>query len=246
MVTGHAFEDAVARAKVMPGLGVGLHLVLVEGKPALPASQVPDLVDGSGRFRTNMAAAGVDFFFRPAVRRQLGAEIEAQFARFAATGLPLDHVNAHKHFHLHPTVAALILRIGRRYGLNAARAPVEPHGLLASLEPVRTSLADRIAAPWARRLQHRLRQAGLTVPDRVLGLAWTGAMAPERVQRLIAALPLGLSELYLHPATGAYPGSAPGYAYAQELAALTDGAVREEVARRGIELVRFADVRKDG
>ena len=66
---------------------------------------MPDLVDGSGNFRTDMARAGAAMFFLPRVRRQLEAEIEAQFAAFAATGLPLDHVNAHKHFHLHPTIA---------------------------------------------------------------------------------------------------------------------------------------------
>ena len=42
------------------------------------------------------------------LRAQLRAEIEAQFAAFEATGLALDHVNAHKHFHLHPTIAGLL------------------------------------------------------------------------------------------------------------------------------------------
>src|ERR1700761_7238600 len=130
MVAGDAAADAMARAKRLPTLGVGLHLVLVEGRPMLPASQVPDLIDATGHFRTNMALAGVNFFFRPQVRRQLAAEIEAQFAAFAATGLPLDHVNAHKHFHLHPTIAGLILSIGARYGLAAARAPIEPADIL--------------------------------------------------------------------------------------------------------------------
>ncbi|MGN6123668.1 MAG: ChbG/HpnK family deacetylase, partial [Sphingomonas oligoaromativorans] len=87
MVAGDAAGDAVARAKRLPALGVGLHLVLVEGRPMLSAREVPDLVDETGHFRTNMALAGVNFFFRPSVRRQLAAEIEAQFAAFHATGL---------------------------------------------------------------------------------------------------------------------------------------------------------------
>ena len=39
------------------------------------------------------------------MKRQLAREVAAQFAAYAATGLPLDHVDAHQHFHLHPTVA---------------------------------------------------------------------------------------------------------------------------------------------
>ena len=56
-----------------------------------------------------MVRAGMRFFFRPPARRQLAAEIRAQFAAFAATGLTLDHANAHKHFHLHPTIARLLI-----------------------------------------------------------------------------------------------------------------------------------------
>jgi hopanoid biosynthesis associated protein HpnK len=242
MVAGDAAADAVARAKRLPSLGVGLHLVLVEGRPMLAARDVPDLIDASGRFRQNMARAGVDFFFRPKVRHQLGREIVAQFEAFAATGLPLDHVNAHKHFHLHPTIAGLILKIGARYGFAAARAPIEPVAVLAGIEPIRRGLADRIASPWAKAVARRFRRAGLVVPDQVFGLAWSGHMTTGRVTALIAALPAGLTELYCHPATDdSYPGHAPGYAYRAELAALIDPGVRQAITDRGIALGRFAD-----
>jgi hopanoid biosynthesis associated protein HpnK len=242
MVAGEAASDAVERAKRLSDLGVGLHLVLVEGRPILPPECVPDLVNADGCFHENMAKAGVRFFFSATVRRQLAMEIEAQFAAFAATGLPLDHVNAHKHFHLHPTIAGLILRIGRQYGLAAARAPVEPHHVLAGIEPVARGLAERVAAPWARVTRNRFVKAGLVVPDQVFGLAWSGAMTSKRVRALIDRLPHGLSELYLHPATDdAYPGHAPGYRYREELAALTDAGVRQAAARHDVRLGRFAD-----
>lgn len=243
MVAGNAAADAVERARRLPRLGVGLHLVLVEGRPVLPPDQVPDLVDASGHFRTNMAAAGANFFFRPHVRRQLRREIAAQFEAFAATGLPLDHVNAHKHFHLHPTIAGLVLEIGRRHGLRAARAPVEPGAVLRRIEPVRRSLAERVALPYARHLARRLRRAGVAVPDHVFGLAWSGHMTAPRVEALIRHLPAGTSELYVHPATaGGWPGAAPGYDYVGELAALLAPGVRQAIAERGVALARFADV----
>jgi hopanoid biosynthesis associated protein HpnK len=242
MIAGEAAEDALIRARHMPKLGVGLHLVLVEGRPTLPAGQVPDLVDDRGLFRTNMALAGANMFFRPKVRRQLAAEIEAQFAAFHATGLPLDHVNAHKHFHLHPTIAGLILSIGARYGLAAARAPIEPADILSGIEPVPQTLAGRIAAPYARSVANRFRVAGLVVPDRVFGLAWSGHMTARRVRALIECLPPGLTELYCHPATeDDYPGSAPGYEYRAELAALVDPVVRGAIVQRDVTLGSFTD-----
>ncbi|HEY5083246.1 MAG TPA: ChbG/HpnK family deacetylase, partial [Rhizomicrobium sp.] len=98
-----------------------------------------------------------------------------------------------------------------------------------------------VTAPWAKFSRARLRAAGLRVPDQVFGLAWSGAMTPARLAGLIAHLPEGLSEIYMHPATGPYPGSAPGYQYAAELAALTDPALAASLTAAGIKTGGFAD-----
>jgi hopanoid biosynthesis associated protein HpnK len=241
MVAGNAAGDAVARARNLPRLRVGLHLVLVEGRPVLPARAVPDLVDNKGFFRTDMARAGAAMFFLPHVRRQLAAEIEAQFAAFEATGLVLDHVNAHKHFHLHPTIASLIVTIGAAHGAKGARVPLEPQAVLARIEKHQPSGVVALTAPFARLLRRRFQRAGITAPDQVFGLAWSGAMTPDRVAGLIEHLPDGLSEIYLHPATGNYPGCAPGYLYARELAALTDPGLPALMAAKDIHLGGFAD-----
>ena len=134
MVGAPAAHDAIARARACPDLRVGLHLVLADGAPVLPPRAIPDLVDAGGRFGNRMVRDGVRFFALPRVRRQLALEIHAQFEAFAASGLALDHVNAHKHFHLHPTVLGLIIDIGRRHGLRAVRLP-RAGGLPPWLQP---------------------------------------------------------------------------------------------------------------
>jgi hopanoid biosynthesis associated protein HpnK len=241
MVAAPHAADAVARAKAVPSLRVGLHLVLVEGKPVLPARAVPDLVDATGHFRTDMARAGAAMFFLAGVRRQLAAEIAAQFAAFAATGLTLDHVNAHKHFHLHPTIASLIVKQAAAHGVKGARVPLEPQGVLARIEPHRAPGVVALTAPFARALRGRFRRAGIAAPDSVFGLAWSGAMTAPRLKGIVDNLPEGLSEIYLHPATGPYPGCAPGYAYAEERAALLDSAVVAATKAPDIRLGGFCD-----
>jgi hopanoid biosynthesis associated protein HpnK len=241
MVSGAASADAVRRARAMPKLRVGLHLALVEARPVLPASAVPDLVTSNGNFRNDMARAGAAMFFFPQVRGQLEAEMEAQFAAFAATGLQLDHVNAHKHFHLHPTIGALIVKLGKKHGARGARVPVEPQTVLGKIEAHGASAVAALTAPFALALRGRFKAAGIVVPDQVFGLAWSGAMRPERLVGLITHLPDGLSEIYMHPATGDYPGSAPGYAYPAELAALTDPRMAGLIAQKDIRLGGFAD-----
>src|SRR5205823_345792 len=90
MVNGAAAEDAVARARRLPSLRVGLHLVLVDGPPVLRPERIPDLIDAQARLRSDLVRVGVAMFLRPKARRQLAAEIEAQFRAYRATGLPLD------------------------------------------------------------------------------------------------------------------------------------------------------------
>jgi len=180
MVTAPAAADAVARARQLKSLRVGLHLVLIDGFPVLPPEQLGGLVQPDGRFDDNPLCAGLRFFRMPGVRRRLAAEIRAQFEAFRATGLALDHVNAHKHMHLHPTVARLVVEIGRDYGMRAVRLPAEPADALRQAFP-----GERVPAGPPRfavaALRRRLRRAGMAMNDQVFGIAWSGAMVEERI-----------------------------------------------------------------
>jgi len=241
MVSAPATADAIGRARRMPSLRVGLHVVLVEGRPVLPASAVTHLVDGSGVFRSDMGALGTVISFSRQARRQLAAEITAQFAAFRATGLTLDHCNAHKHFHLHPVVGGLIAAIGSRFGLRAARIPLEPLQVLRKIEPQTPWAPVRLTAPFALLLRRRFRAAGLVAPDRIFGLQWSGEMTRERLSGLIRNLPNGLSEIYVHPATGPFPGAAPGYHYREEFDALMAADVVVASRDSSLRLGGFSD-----
>jgi chitin disaccharide deacetylase len=244
MVGGPAAADAVARARRLPSLRVGLHVVLVEGSPLTDPSQIPDLLDAGGRLRNDLARYGAEIAMRPSLRRQAAKEIAAQFEAYESTGLPLDHVDAHRHFHLHPTVAGLILSIGRQYGMCALRVPVEPRHIIAGIDPRARQSASRITAPWAAWLRRRAQQAGLTTADAVFGFAWSGAMTAPRLAALVGRLPAGVVEIYLHPAvTDAFPGAAAGYRYAEEFAALCDSACVAAVRRSSHALGGYGNAR---
>jgi hopanoid biosynthesis associated protein HpnK len=232
MVGAPAAADAVARARRLPSLRVGLHLVLADGAAVLPREKIPALLNAHGCFGDDMASDGVRFFFLPHVRRQLEAEIRAQFEAYAATGLPLDHVNAHKHFHLHPTVLSLMLRIGRDFGLRAVRLPAE-------------ATAPTLLRPWLRLLAQRLDKAGIAHNDQVVGVAQSGRMNEAVLLETLDRLPAGVTEIYTHPATvsgSVIAPSMPDYRHAEELAALLSPRVRSAVEKLGIPRGGFSDV----
>jgi hopanoid biosynthesis associated protein HpnK len=168
----------------------------------------------------------MNYFFRPAIRRQLAAEIRAQFEAFAATGLTLDHANAHKHMHLHPTIGRLMIEIGHDYGLRAIRIPAEPASLAQST-------GNRLLRHWCRVLRAQARHAGLATNDHLLGLTQTGHMTLDAVNAALQDLPPGLTEMYFHPATRRDPALIqlmPGYDHRGEHAALMAASIPPDIA----------------
>jgi hopanoid biosynthesis associated protein HpnK len=225
MVGERAAAEGVAVARRNPGLAVGLHLTLTDGWPVLPPARIPALVGADGRFRDDMAGLGLTLAVSAAAREQLRAEVAAQIAAFRATGLACDHLNAHRHFHLHPVIAAVAFRAAAAAGVRAVRIPWEPPALVRAVDPA-AATQPRALAPFAALLRRLAARHGLAAPDRVVGLAWSGAFTADRLAAVLPRLPAGTTEVYLHPATeGGFPGGAPGYRYPEELAALTDARV---------------------
>ena len=233
MVGAPAAQDAIERARALPSLRVGLHLVLADGPAMLPASQIPALVGPDGRFGDAMVRDGIRFFFLPGVRRALAREIRAQFEAFAQTGLLLDHVNAHKHFHLHPTVLSLVLSIGREFGLRAVRLPFEAN-------------APWWLKPWIGLMRARLSRAGIAYNDYVVGIEHTGGMDEAAMLDALARMPAyGVGEIYSHPAEageGPITASMQTYRHVDELDALLSPRVAAAIASAGLVCGGFADV----
>jgi len=232
MVGAPAAADAVARAKSSPGLRVGLHLVLTDGQALLPHRDIPDLVDRSGHFPPSMFRQALRFFFLPRVRRQLALEISAQFEAFAATGLSLDHVNTHKHFHLHPTVLKMILAIGQTHGLRAMRLPAEAG-------------APLLLRPWNMLLRRRLAAAGIAHNDYVVGITHSGRFDEAALLSTLQHLPPGVGEIYLHPALISGSQISPSmhnYHHRDELCALLSPRVRQALDHTGLRLAGFTEL----
>ncbi len=244
MVGAEAVADAVERARRLPTLRIGLHLALVDGRPILSADIIPGLVDRKGNFSSHLVRAGFLFFFSKKVKRQLEAEIHAQFQAFQRTGLPLDHVNAHHHMQLHPTVSQILLKVGKEYGVRAIRLPYEPpiHSWRASGR----GLFQRVAAwvflsPWIVLLGNRIAQERVCSNDFVFGMYDSGKISMNLVLRLLRCLPDGVTEICFHPAIPKTDRTGEDGGPQKELEALTSPSVREAVLASGIQLIAFSD-----
>ena len=244
MVSGAAFEHAVTLAKDNPGLAVGLHLTLVDGRPVMRPLEIPHVAGKNGAFPSGPTRAGLYYFLGPRARGELFHEIEAQFEKFAQSGLSFSHVDAHCHLHMHPVVLDAIVEIARRYGIKRVRVPADS---FVSALPFLSS------APFAGgyallfklltgRMKRKLRRQGFIFPGRVYGNLLTGKMSREYVLSLLDGVPRGFSELYFHPSL---PGSEKDVQRFRELSILIDPGVRSKIDRLGIILSTYFDLERD-
>jgi chitin disaccharide deacetylase len=236
MVNESACAEAVALAKQHPALGVGLHLTFLCGHSALPATEIPLLVNANQAFTENSFEAGMKYYFKTELREQLHAELLAQFDRFKATGLPLDHVNGHLHMHLHPVIFDILMEQAASLGITRVRLTADPLWLNLRLA----------GGQWFYRLSHALifqtlawrsradlRARGIRHTSRVFGLLQNARVDERYVERLLSRLPAGDSELYSHPSLDEFKA---------EFDAMISPRVRQLVAVGQIELVRYQDL----
>ena len=242
MVTGEAFEEAVRLARLHPRLGVGLHLVVSSGPPALDAGQVPHLVDSEGRFPSDLVKAGLRYQFSPAARRELAAEIRAQLEKFRRTGLKLSHVDGHQHMHMHPVVLGTLIDLAEEFGIRAIRLPREELAIAVRLDRSRllTKFAYSWVFGWLRRWAGaRLRSARIEFADRVYGLLQTGRMTEEYLLALIPRIQGNRVEIYSHP-TLAVGNHSPRGASKAQLDALLSPGVRKALVSSGFQLATYS------
>ena len=245
MVAAPEVDDAIARGRKLPTLNVGLHLVLSNGRSCLPASDIPNLVNTDGRFLNNLVASGFKMFFMAKIKRQLKDEIRAQFEAFKATGLRLDHVNAHNHIHLHPTVFDAIIEIGKDYGMDAVRIPEErPLKVLidSPREKIKRFASWLLLKPFTSRMKKRLRENNIKFNTNIFGFHHTGHMNLETLARILPNLEDGLSEIYLHPSTGQWDyidPAAKDYEFEAEYKALIHPRIKRIIKKFSIELTSF-------
>ncbi|HEY4230172.1 MAG TPA: hopanoid biosynthesis-associated protein HpnK [Thermoanaerobaculia bacterium] len=249
MVTGDAATEAVAIARANPDLAVGLHLVVVSGRAALPPQEIPALADERGLFRGGPVGIGLRYQFSRAARTQLSREIREQLVRFRETGLPLSHVDGHLHMHLHPVVLSCLLELSEEFGITTIRLPREELGWNLAFDPRSAARKVVWSAIFGRLRRHagsKLSPTGIAASDRVYGLLQTGRISEAYLLDLLPRLAsstdsLGDVEIYAHP--DASPSGEPGMplngppgAGERELEALLSPRVRKAVEDAGFML----------
>lgn len=242
MARAAATEEAIELARDLPALGVGCHVVLVDGDPQLTAREIPTLVERrTGRFHSTLGSFVGRLLSGHISAREIEAEAAAQIAFLQNHGLRLTHFDTHKHLHMFPAVLRPVLRAARAAGICALRNPFEPvWSQRATLRAPLVRRAEvrllRLMGPGFRRI---VAEEGFTTTDGALGVLATGTLDAATLTALLRKLPTGTWEVVTHPG---YNDAALAQAHTRLLASRETErqALRALEQFSGIELVSFA------
>ncbi len=257
MANSQAFEEAVAMARSTPRLGVGCHVVLVDGAPLLHQTQVGSLLDPGNndhradtpRFREGISKFGALALLGRLAADEIEAEATAQIRKLQASGIAVTHLDSHKHTHLFPRVLRPLLRAAKSCGIRAIRNPferIQGSQLAASPSLWRRWTEVGVLRSLARQFREAVQQAGISTPDGTLAIVATGALNERLLRLMVENLPEGTWELVCHP--GYNDADLQGIrtrlraSREQELRILTSPSTRDLLAANGVEVVSFREM----
>jgi chitin disaccharide deacetylase len=226
MPASPAFAQAVALARSFPGLCLGVHLTLIQGRAVLPHRAIPRLVDSGGCFPTDPAGTGWRYYFHPDLLPDIRRELQAQIEAVLKAGIKVWHLNGHLNLHLHPRLAPLVVDLAREYGIPALRLAAENWRTTLALAPdgpLPKAALGIIFALLSRQARRLAEGSGLMVNDHLFGLTHHGRVTGDYLLGLVPRLKPGLTEIYSHPALtvdAALREAAPAYLRRQEFEAL--------------------------
>ena len=255
MANGQAFTEAIGLARSSPGLGVGCHVVLVDGSPVLDKTKVRSLLKprsaktGDPQFREGISRFGALALLGRLAADEIEAEATSQIRKLQASGIEVTHLDSHKHTHLFPRVLRPLLRAAKLCGVRAIRNPferIQGSQLAASPSLWKRWVEVGLLRSLARQFREAVQQAGIFTPDGTLAIIATGTLNERLLHLMVENLPDGTWELVCHP----------GYNDAdlqrvhtrlkesreQELRILTSQATRDLLAANGVEIVSFREL----
>ena len=257
MVAEPGWREAVQIAQANPRMGVGLHVVTTLDRSLLPPQEIPHLVSPQGKFGADPFRTGMKYAFSAQARRELRQELEAQFARFAETGIPWSHVDGHQHYHMHPVVWDNVLTLCDRYGVHRLRVPYEewrPHrrdgGDGPNIDSVGGFFLRVLRRRCLRTLRARKTLGGKPIfhCDRVYGQFQTSDMHAQYTVRLLDRLGGQTNEAYFHPGTkyarALPPERQTALSRDVEMEALLSPEVAAKIKANGIRTGSYAEIER--
>lgn len=231
---GPVFGQAIEAIR-QSNIPVGIHFILTNGEPVMPAERVPSLVDKRGYFwnKWQFTRRVFEKKIRP---QEVVKELYAQIRKCVDHGIEFDHFDSHHHVHSLPGIEKYFSQIVAEFGLTACRK-IRHTGYF--MKPLKSHIIQNtIAVLDSSTHDHQFHS-----PDQFYGF---NLMADENkhdaLHHILAHIRPGIAELMCHPGYASM-GDIGRYNKRRfdEKKALCSHDIKTHLENRHIELISFSD-----
>ncbi len=243
LANGDAFHSGIKSLRENSGLGVGVHLTLVNGNPLSRPEEIPTLINGEGKFFNSYQEFIPRFLSGKIKLKEIRTEWAKQISRVREQGIPIDHLDSHQHLHVFPGINQVTAELAGEFGIGRIRLPREKLIFYGGTVPAPGRLLARNALSCVSGLSKPcFSKQCLLMPEHFYGMLWGGHLNQAKLKTIVRHLPEGVSEIMTHPGLSGetlerkFPW---GYQWEAELAALTSMEVRAMIDQQKTKLIPY-------
>lgn len=239
LANGDSLHSGLEKAAQHPGLGLGIHLALVYGKPLAPSAKITTLLFENDEFARGYPKFASKYLLGGVKLSEIEYEWECQRERLR--DINIDHIDSHQHLHMLPALFDLTIELARKWRVKYIRLPAEN---LKIARKGSTILSGTVINLFCLGKRRRLRRNALRTSDFFFGSSFSGGMIETAWKQLWHEIPEGLTEVMCHPG---YENPATrkklGWSnrWQDELDALTNPDIVKRAADCGIKFTNYSE-----
>jgi predicted glycoside hydrolase/deacetylase ChbG (UPF0249 family) len=229
VVNGRYFKEAIGLLKDT-GIDAGIHLTFTGGEKPV-SGDVGGLVDNNGFFLKSYKEVIPRILFKKFNRNALRKELSEQIRMLRDYNIPVSHIDSHQHLHMLPGVRDIVTELAKLFNIRWIRVP---HSGMSGIKSI---LMDMLG----KSLRSKLKEHNLSFTDSFKGFEYGGHMDEANLFSLLKGLDSGMTELMVHPGYNASQQYDWGYAWEDELKALTSINIKALIKDMNITLTSFKE-----
>jgi predicted glycoside hydrolase/deacetylase ChbG (UPF0249 family) len=232
VANGRYFKEAIPFLRDS-GIDVGIHLTLT-GSEKPVSNGINGLVDKHGFFLKSYKYVVPRILLGHFDQEGLEQELSSQINLLLENKINITHIDSHQHLHLLPPIRDTVIKLAMKFKIKWIRVP-QTKGF---------NLKMFVMNKLGTSLKIKLNEHGINSTDRFSGFEHGGHMNEPTLLKILGHLKDNcVTELMVHPGYDASSYYDWGYAWEDELTALTSYAIKEFIKTNKIILTSFREIK---
>lgn len=247
LVNHKAFNEAISLYKKNTGLGLGLHINLLDGHCVANPNKLGSLVNNNGEFLQSPYLLYLRLISGSISKSEVEYELRMQIEKLLSENVAILNLDGHQHIHFFPVIYDVVLSLMNKYGIKRIRFPHDNIIVNEKASPQRTFVCTALKY-YSLTRQKKLIQSNILFPKYFCGVRKVGNINKTYLLKFCEKLPDGITELMCHPAYLSDDLRVLKYHWVnnhnfkEETIALMDADVKQKLKKMDIQLINYGNL----